>query len=118
LGAFFRQVIAGRPLPRISWAFGAGERGEGTLTIRAEPAPRAARLWTAQSATRDFREARWESRPLKAGSTIAARIPPPADAHLALYGELEYEVDGIPFHLTTTFFEPGITPPSAAEGSA
>jgi PhoPQ-activated pathogenicity-related protein len=115
LGAFFRQVVTGRPLPRLSWEFDPGERGEATLTIRAEPAPRAARLWTARSATRDFRESPWESRPLKAGPTIAERIPPPAGAHLALYGELEYEVDGIPYHLTTTFFEPGVTPPRAAD---
>jgi hypothetical protein len=31
----------------------------------------------------------------------------PADGRLVLFGELEYEVDGIPYHLTTTFFEPG-----------
>ena len=67
LGAFFRHTITGRPMPRISWAFDTGDRGEATLTIRAEPAPKAARLWTAKSASRDFRESRWESRPLKAG---------------------------------------------------
>jgi len=115
LGAFFRQVVTGRSLPRLSWDFDGGERGEATLTIRAEPAPRAARLWTARSATRDFRESRWEAKPLPAGSVIAERIRPPADGHMALFGEVEYEVDGIPYHLTTTFFEPGVTPPRKAE---
>jgi PhoPQ-activated pathogenicity-related protein len=110
LGAFFRHTVTGRPMPRLSWAFDTGDRGEATLTIHAEPAPKAARLWTAKSASRDFRESRWESRPLKAGSTIAERIPTPNDGRLALFGELEYEVDGIPYHLTTTFFEPGVTP--------
>ncbi len=111
LGAFFRHVVKGRSLPRLSWAFDAGEGGEATLTIRAEPAPRAARLWTAQSASRDFREVRWESRPLMVGSTIAERITPPSSGRLALFGELEFEVDGIPYHLTTTFFEPGVPRP-------
>jgi PhoPQ-activated pathogenicity-related protein len=115
LGAFFRQVVSGRPMPRLSWDFDADERGEATLTIRAEPAPRAARLWTSRSATRDFRESRWESKPLQARRTIAERIPSPVDGHMALFGELEYEVDGIPYHLTTTFFEPGVTPPGKAE---
>ncbi len=115
LGAFFRQVVKDQPLPRVSWSFDTGPRGEGELTIRAEPPPRTARLWTAQSASRDFRESRWDSKPLKAGATIAERVPTPSSGHLALFGELEYEVDGIPYHLTTTFFEPGILPPKAAE---
>jgi PhoPQ-activated pathogenicity-related protein len=115
LGAFFRHVVAGRSLPRISWSFDTGQRGDGELTIRAEPAPHAARLWTAQSASRDFRESRWESKPLKAGSIIAERVSRPGSGHLAFFGELEYEVDGLPYHLTTTFFEPGIAPPKGAE---
>jgi PhoPQ-activated pathogenicity-related protein len=115
LGAFFRHVVNGRSMPRLSWTFDTGERGEATLTIRAEPAPRAAHLWTAQSASRDFRESHWDAKPLRAGATIAARVSPPTNGHLALFGELEYEVDGIPYHLTTTFFEPGIAPPKAED---
>ena len=45
------------------------------------------------------------------GSTIAERITPPSSGRLALFGELEFEVDGIPYHLTTTFFEPGVPRP-------
>ena len=110
LGAFFRQVVAGRPMPQLTWDFAQQAAGDFHLTIRSSPAPQAARIWTARSQTRDFRESPWESRPLKAGSTIAERIPLPNDGRLALFGELEYEVDGIPYHLTTSFFEPGITP--------
>jgi PhoPQ-activated pathogenicity-related protein len=115
LGVFFRHVVNGGSMPRLSWVFDNGERGEAKLTIRAEPAPRAARLWTAQSASRDFRESRWESRPLKSGNTIAERIPVPNSGHLALFGELEYDFDGLPYHLTTTFFEPGNVPRNRAE---
>jgi PhoPQ-activated pathogenicity-related protein len=110
LGAFFRHVVAGRPMPRLSWEFDSGERGQATLTIHADPAPKAARLWTARSGSRDFRESRWDSKPLKIGSTIAETVQQPTDGHMALFGELEYEVEGLPYHLTTTFFEPGITP--------
>ena len=31
--------------------------------------------------------------------------------HDVFMGELEYQIDGIPFHLTTTFQEPGIEKP-------
>jgi PhoPQ-activated pathogenicity-related protein len=102
-------VVTGRPLPRLSWDFTDGAGGESTLTIHAAPAPRSARLWTARSQTRDFRESGWEATPLPPGETITRRVPPSPTGHLALFGELEYQVDGIPYHLTTTFFEPGIT---------
>jgi PhoPQ-activated pathogenicity-related protein len=108
LGAFFRQVVTGRPLPRLSWDFAAGARGESMLTIHATPAPRSARFWTARSQTRDFRESRWEATPIPAGETITGSVQSSPTGHLALFGELEYQVDGIPYHLTTTFFEPGI----------
>jgi PhoPQ-activated pathogenicity-related protein len=111
LGAFFRQVVTSRPLPRISWEFASRAQDQATLTIHAEPAPRSARLWTARSETRDFREARWESSPMAAGTTITGNVRTSRNGHLALFGELEYEVDHIPYHLTTTFFEPGITSP-------
>jgi PhoPQ-activated pathogenicity-related protein len=111
LAAFFRHVVQGRSLPRLAWTFDSGQPGDSVLTIHAEPAPRAARLWSAQSASRDFRESRWESKPLRVGATITEKIPPPTSGHMALFGELEYEVDGIPYHLTTTFFEPGVPRP-------
>jgi hypothetical protein len=108
LGAFFRHVVRGRQMPRLSWSFDTGDHGEAGPTIRAEPAPRSARIWTAKSAPRDFRDSRWESRPLKAGTTLAERITTPSDSRLALFGELEYEVAGMPYHLTMSFFEPGV----------
>jgi PhoPQ-activated pathogenicity-related protein len=110
IGAFFRQVVAGRPLPQLSWDFAAKGTGEATLTIHATPAPRSARLWTARSQTRDFRESHWDATPLPPGETITGTVRLSPTGHLALFGELEYQVDGIPYHLTTTFFEPGITP--------
>jgi PhoPQ-activated pathogenicity-related protein len=108
LGAFFRQVVANRPLPRLIWDLAAGAPGDATLTIHAAPPPQAARLWTAHSASRDFRESQWESTPLKPGETITASVRTIRDGHLALFGEVEYQIDGIPYHLTSTFFEPGV----------
>ena len=100
-------------MPRLTWDLARGAGGESTLTIHASPAPVAARIWTAKSESRDFRESQWESAPLKPGETITRYVPKVASGQLALFGELEYKIDGIPYHLTTTFFEPGLDMPGA-----
>jgi PhoPQ-activated pathogenicity-related protein len=111
LGVFFRHVIAKRPLPQLSWDLTRGTGNGSVLTIRSEPAPQAARLWTARSDTRDFRESRWESTALTPGKAITGTVPASTSGHLASFGELEYQLDGMPFHLTTTFLEVGLDEP-------
>jgi len=111
LGAFFRHVVTDRPMPKLTWDLARGAGGESTLTIHATPAPQSARIWTAKSVTRDFRESHWESAPLKPGETITRYVPAPSSGHLAYFGELEYQIDGIPYHLTTTFQEPASEKP-------
>ena len=108
LGAFFRNTVTGRPMPALSWSMKSPPTGDCTLTVRANPAPVSARLWTATSSTRDFRESQWTSALLEPGNTINAPITAPASGHVATFAELEYLTDGIPYHLTTTFFEPGL----------
>jgi PhoPQ-activated pathogenicity-related protein len=105
LGAFFRHVVTSRALPQISWTFADGGESESVLTIHAAPAPRSARLWTARSQTRDFRESNWGSSPLTPAELITGRIGPPNSGHMAAFGELEYQIDGIPYHLSTSFVE-------------
>jgi PhoPQ-activated pathogenicity-related protein len=108
LGAFFRHVVTNRPLPQISWSFVNGGKNNSALTIHAAPAPQAARLWTARSQTRDFRDSRWDSSPLEPGESITGRVAAPVSGCLAAFGELEYQIDGLPYHLTTSFVEPGL----------
>jgi PhoPQ-activated pathogenicity-related protein len=108
LAAFFRHIASGRPLPQLSWeSKRAGAGADATLTIHASPAPKAARLWTARSETRDFRESHWDASPLNPGAMITGRVTYPPRGNLAAMGELEYEIDGIPYHLSTTFVELG-----------
>jgi predicted metalloprotease with PDZ domain/PhoPQ-activated pathogenicity-related protein len=113
LGAFFHAVVTDRTLPRLSWDRARGADGDSTLTIHASPPPKTARIWTATSPTRDFRESRWEPSPLAPGETMTRHVPPPASGHVAYFGELEYQLDGVPYHLTTTLQEPAV-PPAAA----
>ena len=110
LGAFFRHSVTGRPMPALSWSMKNPASKEGMLTVQADPAPIAARLWTATAGNRDFRESKWTSSPLEAGTTITATIAKPSAGNLAALAELEYLIDGLPYHLTTTFFEPGLVP--------
>jgi len=57
-------------MPKLEWKH-EGANPKMQLTIRADPAPKAARLWSAQSATRDFRLVKWSDRPLEvSGKTI------------------------------------------------
>jgi PhoPQ-activated pathogenicity-related protein len=141
LGAFFRHVTTNRPMPRLSWSFDPDKDGKATVTVTATPEPRSARLWMARSASRDFRESKWESMALGQlpadpapapapapapgpggvgveNTTVRSFIvsfPLPVDGREAVFAELEFEVDGLPYHLTTTFFEPGIAPHKEAE---
>jgi PhoPQ-activated pathogenicity-related protein len=108
LGAFFRRTVSNRPLPALSWALDRAHFDNAAVTIHANPAPTSARLWSTSSKTRDFRESKWTSSPLKVGTTITASIAIPATGYVAAFGDLEYSTDSIPYHLTTTFFEPGV----------
>ena len=95
-------------MPQLTWDFADGPRGDYRFTIRANPPPQSARVWTARSGNRDFRESKWESAPLKPGETMSYQGQPAASGRVAMFGEVEYQVNGIPLHLTTTFFEPGV----------
>jgi PhoPQ-activated pathogenicity-related protein len=114
VGAFFRHVISGRSMPEISWDLTRADAGDSTLTIHASVAPLAARIWTAHSDNRDFRESRWVSSPLKPGETITTRVPAVPKGHVVVLGEVEYKIDDIPYHLTTTFLEPTAGSPQGA----
>ncbi len=108
LGAFFHHVVLNRPMPQLTWDFAEGASRDYHVTIRSTPAPQAARLWTARSENRDFRESKWTDSPMKPGETISYHGQAPSSGRLALFGEVEYQLNGIPFHLTTTFYEPGL----------
>ena len=110
IGAFFRHVVARKPMPELSWKFDGLEGGPLRLKVEASPKPNAARVWTARSDSRDFRDSRWESSPLEAGPTMTAEAPRPSKGNLALFADLDYEVEGVPFHLSTQIGQIGAKP--------
>jgi PhoPQ-activated pathogenicity-related protein len=101
MAAFFRHVIDKTPLPELQWSEAESE-GELHLNVKVSTSPASARLWTAQSATKDFRHAQWQSQPLenKQGEFIAD-IPKPQQGHIAFFGQLQFQMHGEPYYLTT-----------------
>lgn len=105
VAAFFRHAAANQPLPSLTWSHSISGN-ESRLMISTDATPVAARLWSARSPTRDFREAKWVSSPIEreAGDYVGAAARP-NDGHLALFGELEFEIGGLKYSLTTRVFQ-------------
>lgn len=103
IAAFVRHQLTGAPMPKLDWTHGESEDGKLTLEVKADPAPSEARLWVATSKTRDFRDSRWESRPieLKDGQPVRASLDRPAEGYVAYYADLKYGIDDLPQWLCT-----------------
>jgi PhoPQ-activated pathogenicity-related protein len=115
IGALFRHVAIGRPMPAFWWTHSDAADGRLRLEVTASPAPRSAQVWVARSETRDFRKARWESAPLTlpadaAGKTLVAAIARPETGFVALFGDLEFDDDGQGYHLSTQIRQVGPRP--------
>jgi len=108
VGALFRHVVTGRPFPTMSWKHSDGENGRLQLTIDSNPPARTSKLWVARSETRDFRQATWESTVLNNGEAkTKADVARPEKGYVALFGDLEYEIDGVKYHLSTQIRQAG-----------
>ena len=101
IAAFFRHAVAGTPWPSLDWSETEGEK-DLSLSVRSTPKPKTARLWIAHSPTKDLRDAKWHCEPLGESSDgFVAKVPKPPQGHVAFYGELQFEQDGLPYSLCT-----------------
>jgi PhoPQ-activated pathogenicity-related protein len=101
IAAFFRHVVGGKPWPEIRWQYHQ-EPEFLRLEVSSSIPPEEARVWIAQAPSTDFRQARWESQPMeRAGENYRARVAKPASAHVAVYAILYYQMDGLPYALST-----------------
>jgi PhoPQ-activated pathogenicity-related protein len=101
LAAFCRHQITGRSMPILTWKHET-LNGKLRLTVEATPAPTGARLWVAQAPTPDFRRAQWrEQNATLSSSTVIGEVTPPEKGYLAFFGELDYEIEGLKYHLST-----------------
>ncbi|HEY3285134.1 MAG TPA: PhoPQ-activated protein PqaA family protein [Armatimonadota bacterium] len=101
LAAFVRCVAAGKPFPRISWSY-TGSPDKVDLAISATPVPKSARLFRATSATQDFRDSKWTSEPMEQDkASFEGTLAAAKGAYTACYGEATFDLDGMPFTLST-----------------
>ena len=105
VAAFFRHAAAGTPLPDLDWSH-AVSKETSVLTVATNTLPVAARLWPARASTRDFRESHWTSSEMQreAGDYVGV-VNRPQNANIALYGEMEFELGGLKYSLTTRVFQ-------------
>jgi PhoPQ-activated pathogenicity-related protein len=101
LAAFARHQIAGKPMPRLHWKH-EGDNGTLRLTIEADQTPRGARLWVAQAPTEDFRKSQWVEQAVKLdGNKAVGQVSAPKEGCEAFYAELDFDIDGLAYHLST-----------------
>lgn len=110
LGALVRYAVTGRSLPSMTWSHSDAEQGALRLSVVSVPPARSARAWVALSDTRDFRKAHWDHLPLTPagdGSRYQVEVPRPENGYIALFGDLEHQVDGVGYHLSTQVRQTG-----------
>lgn len=103
VSAFVRLQLEGKLPPEISWKHGDTPEGELQLDVTTATAPEKARLWYATAPTRDFREARWESKDLDlpADGKIHLTHARPGEGYYAYYIDLAYPVGDLTLWLCT-----------------
>jgi PhoPQ-activated pathogenicity-related protein len=101
LGAFARHQIHGVKMPKLTWKHDDAD-GKPRLRIQSDPIPKAARLWIADAEKRDFRKSTWKEQAATIrGDTMLGTIDVPDAGFRVFYGEMEYQIDGITFYLST-----------------
>lgn len=101
IAAFFHHAATKTPMPVLQWEHTRSDDGF-ALTIDSTVEPNSAHLWVTHSDTRDFRESKWESGVLRAGSgSFVGSVPKPQQGHVAYYCELRFDDQGVPYSLCT-----------------
>lgn len=112
LAAFVRHVASGRELPKLEWVSRRDASGKVTRALTCDVRPKLARIWTAESPDKDFRNDRWSPRELALPeendpSKWEVVVAVPDDGHVSHYCELQFEIDGIPYAICTTIESDG-----------
>jgi len=109
IAGLYRLAVAGKSIPAIDWNFlenpAATEYG---ISVKAEPKPKAMKVWAAKSKSRDIRQAKWEEVTAeiteKDGRMVVTRTRPKAGMEVMIL-DLSYEVDGLTIHFSTQIAE-------------
>jgi PhoPQ-activated pathogenicity-related protein len=108
VAALLRHTISNRPMPELVWEHSDNGHGALALKVKSTPEPKTAKLWVAKAETRDFRESSWSAAPMVInGSVITGEVERPAEGFIAVLGDLEFEIDGLRYHLSTQVRQTG-----------
>jgi PhoPQ-activated pathogenicity-related protein len=101
LAAYFRHIASATPMPELEWTH--DSKAEGLqVRVQSSASPKAARVWSAQSSIKDFRGAKWSSQPMvEEDGAWVGRVAEPEQGYVALYGELQFEFQGLDYSLCT-----------------
>lgn len=104
IAVFFRLAAANKTFPEFTWKPQVTESEVG-LTMTPSGDPSAARLWVARSASNDFRESKWTPQQLaRNDGDFTGVAPRTGDERVAVFGEAEYEYEGVKYLLSTLVF--------------
>ncbi|MSR31530.1 MAG: hypothetical protein EXR99_08505 [Gemmataceae bacterium] len=104
LTAFAKFQIHHKTMPKLQWGY--VSEGEGKkLQVQSDATIQGGRLWVAQADSLDFRKAKWVEQPASVkGKSLDALIPVPKQGCQACFGELDFEIDGTAFRLSTQMY--------------
>jgi hypothetical protein len=101
IAALHRQAAGELAFPRLDWKLDADDEML-RLRLESSAAPAQALVWIAASPTRDFRDAKWSSEKLElVDGAYRYEMPLPPTGHAALFGELKFKGDSLPYYLST-----------------
>lgn len=115
VAALFRHAVTGRAMPEVTWTLEESPDGV-QIQLKASPAPKEFQPWVATAPGRDFRDSKWEKatgKPVPGAAEYTFSADRPEEGNVALLVGLGYEVDGIPFQLTTQIAETTVAPKAA-----
>jgi len=101
LNALHQRVMRGQQLPQLAWQYDEGERGV-RLTVHSDPPARQVVAWMATAPTQDFRQAQWQSYPMRQeGGQHTFQVDHRRDGFAAVFAEAEYQSDDTPYSFST-----------------
>ncbi len=118
LTALLDSVTSSKPLPKVTWKY--EDRGDSVrLSVTSESKPQSMQVWTTTADSRDFRQAHWESQPVQAvkaetndnDPTYVFDLPKPEHGYSAVFGDLEFAGEKLPFYLCTQIHVVQAKPP-------
>jgi PhoPQ-activated pathogenicity-related protein len=102
LSAIHNYAAAGKTLPKTTWSF-ATAKDALTIRVKSDRPTQRVRIWSARSASRDFRDSPWTSYDcMKADGGHACSVERGKDGYTAAFAETSFKDTGMPVFSTST----------------